>query len=170
MPQELFIYIVILIGFAIVLTPFGFGQVVVTYFFRTIFYLITSPYQLWKWRRKRREAKVRRQNYEILGNYVASLGNDPEILQYFRHLIEDGIETQELETLLEVNAQNLKNLEAMHQKEIVEETREQGEELKKMAAEQKELLLQSRLSLEQIKFREKLLEQLYAKIQKKYRL
>ena len=61
-------------------------------------------------------------------------------------------------------------MEILERKKLVEETQKQEEQLKEMAAEQKELLLQARLSLEQIRFREKLLDQLYHKIRKKYRL
>lgn len=136
--------------------------------FKAIWYIVFSPYYLIKWWLKRKAAKRRRRNYEILGNYVALLGNNPEILQYFRHLIEKGIPSEELHTLLETNLKNLKNFEIGKKRDLIKSQLEQETNWKQMAAEQQELLVQSRISLEQIKFREEVLDNLYHKIKKKY--
>ena len=64
----------------------------------------------------------------------------------------------------------MKTVAFQEQKQRLQEKIAEEEAMQKVSAQQQEILAQSRVSLEQIKFREKLLDQLYHKIRKKYRL
>ncbi len=145
-------------------SPLGFGR----WFVKILVYIIGFPYFLWRWHRNRALAKTRRLNYEFLGNYIALFAHNPEILKYLRSLIEEGISEQDFQNLLQRNLENLKAAELEQQKKLIREQLEQEQEFKKMATEQQELLIQSKLSLEQIKFRQQLLEHLYQKMAQKY--
>ncbi len=135
-----------------------------------ILVLLFWPYYIYKWYRGKKSAHQRQRNYEILGNYVALLGNNPTTLSYFRNLIETGVSEKRLVELLEINLNKLMTYQENAEIKKIEKQKENKEEIEQLLQEQKELLIQSRLSLEQIKFREKLLNGLYQKIQKKYRM
>lgn len=169
MPEIYQIAIGLVLGLAMLL-PFGIGNFLARLMWKAMLYTLGSPYWLWVGLRELRLARRRRANYELLGRYVALLGNNPEILRYFRQLIETGISQKELEKLINDNLSNLRQFEITQQQEEVRQKSQQEEMLKKLMTEQQEILAKSRVSLEQIKFREQLLEQLYHKIRKKYRL
>ena len=154
----------------ICLLPLGLGKLLARWIWTVLFYLVASPFLLWRAWRERKVTARRRRNYEILGRYVALLGNSSELLRYFRNLIENDIRERELQKLLEENVYRLKaHQQEQHKQELQQQLAEE-QVLKQLAAEQQEILAQSRVSLEQIKFREQLLEQLYHKIRKKYDL
>lgn len=152
---------------ALLFVPVGWGRFVLKWGWKLFWYLISSPYYLLMWVHESRAAARRRSNFELLGQYVAALGNNPHTLKYFRTLIENGIREQSLLKLLK---NNLQQAEGVHSPEEITEQLEQEQSLRKLAAQQQEILTKSQVSMEQIQFREKLLEQLYHKIRKKYRM
>lgn len=152
------------------LVPLKPGRFVLLSLGKTIIAILIIPYKFCSWLIEIHRAKRRRRNYEILGRYVALFDNNPEIIKYFRNLIECGIVEEELQAMLEANISYLRNFEIEAEREQSTNKLQQEQRLKKIAAEQQQILLQSRLSLEQIKFREQLLDQLYQKIRKKYQL
>jgi hypothetical protein len=169
MPDIYQIVLVVVLGLVVFL-PFGIGRSLARMMWSLVFYILGSPYWLWRGLHQWFTAHCRRRNYEILGRYVALLGNNPEILRYFRQLIESGISQKELEKLLADNLANLRQFEVTQQQNDVQQKSKQEETFKTLVAEQEEMLARSRASMEQIKFREQLLEQLYHKIRRKYRL
>ncbi len=153
----------IILGFVFIIVVFpGFGKF--------LLYIIAFPYFLWRWNRKRYLTKTRRHNYEMLGNYISIFAGHSDILKHLRKLIEDGISEPEFQALLDTNLKNLTEFEVDKEKKVIRAKLEEEIDFKKMAIEQQELLIQSKLSLEQIKFREKLLDNLYKKMQEKYKI
>ena len=132
--------------------------------------LFFFPYYLIRWFFQRRKTKRRRRNYEILGQYVALLGNNAGTIGYFRELIEKGIKEEELEDLIQANLQKIKDFEESKKKEAIRNELEKKMNMQELAQEQQEILTEAKMSLEQIKFREKLLDGLYQKIRRKYGL
>lgn len=128
------------------------------------------PYFLLKWYLQRRTRKRRRRNYEILGQYVALLGNNAGTLGYFRELIEKGIKEEELESLIQANVQKMRDFDESKKKKAIRRKLEDEMQMQELAQEQQEILAEAKVSLEQIKFREKLLDGLYQKIRRKYGL
>ncbi len=150
-----------------ILMPFSFGKMLL-WAFKILVYGIGFPYFAWRWKKKKMLGDTKKANYELLGHYVALLGNNSEILRYLKKLIESGISEKDFYLVMKLNLENLKNFELEKEREIIRARLEEESDFKKMAAEQQELLIQSKLSLEQIKFREQLLENLYNKMEKKY--
>jgi hypothetical protein len=153
-----------------ILSPFGLGEFFFKWILQWLFYLLISPYYIWLWLKECLAIGRRRRNYELLGRYIALMGNNPDNIKYFRQLVELGIKEKELESLLDANVENARNIKATEQQQELQQKTEEEEQIKKLALEQQEMLMQSRVSLEQIKFREKLLDELYQKIKKKYKI
>ena len=166
-----YIYIIFIVILTLVIfSPLEFGKLFLIWIGKALLYIIGFPYYIFRWKHKRYIARQRQNNYEILSNYIMVLEQHPQLLKYVKNLIEAGITEKELSTFLENNLHNLKNFEFNQKRDEIKKQFEQEKNFKELAKEQQELLLQSRLSLEQIQFREKLLDNLYKKIQKKYRL
>ncbi len=164
--QYVFIWI---IGIVIALAPFAAAPYLMR-FLKVLFYIATWPYFLWKKYSRWRKAKTRRRNYEVLGNYISLLGNNPDSLSYFKALIEDGISEEKFLELLETNVIKLRHFENNKKREEIRSQLEEQEQVKAMANEQQELLAKAEMGLEQIHFKQKLLDNFYRKIQKKYRM
>lgn len=152
-----------------ILMPFSFGKALL-WFCKFLIYCIGSPYFIWRWKKNKVLKQRQQKNYDLLGKYVVLLGNNPEILKYLRKLIESGITEKDFHLVMQVNLENLKNFELEKEREIIRTRLEEEADFKKMAIEQQDLLVQSKLSMEQIKFREQLLDNLYKKMEKKYHL
>lgn len=135
---------------------------------KILLFSIGLPYHIWKWRKKKKLAKIRQENYEYLGNYITLFADYPDILRYLRNLIENNIEPLAFQNIITSNLKNIELAQLDLQKKEIQQQLQEELEFKKLAAERQELLVQSRMSLEQIKFREQLLDNLYQKIKKKY--
>ncbi|BBM83005.1 hypothetical protein [Candidatus Uabimicrobium amorphum] len=141
-------------------------NIVAKFLFRTIFF----PFYLIRWWLRKKEIERRRRNYEILGQYVALLGNNSATLGFFRELIEKGIKEEELEKLIQANLQKMKDFDEGKKKEAIRSKLEEEMQMRELAQEQQTILSEAKMSLEQIKFREQLLDGLYQKIRRKYGL
>ncbi|WP_372369886.1 hypothetical protein [Candidatus Uabimicrobium sp. HlEnr_7] len=135
-------------------------------FFRGIFF----PFYLIRWWLRRKQTQQRTHNYEILGQYVALLGNNSATLGFFRELIERGIKEEELEKLIQANLQKVQDFNESKEKEAIRKKLEEEMQMRELAKEQQTILSEAKMSLEQIKFREQLLDGLYQKIRRKYGL
>ena len=131
MSRDISVFLVTALIIIVILTPFGFGRFFWKYISKILLLVLLAPYKLWKWLRERRVARVRRNNYELLGHYLALLGNHPELLQYLRRLIEKGMREKEFEHILKSNLDNLKNFEIERQRELVKAQLEQQHDFKK---------------------------------------
>lgn len=163
----------LLILFAIfffIMVPITIAQrgdnIVAKFLLRTLFF----PFYLIRWWLRKKEIERRRRNYEILGQYVALLGNNSATLGFFRELIEKGIKEEELEKLIQANLQKMKDFDEGKKKEAIRNKLEEEMQMRELAQEQQTILSEAKMSLEQIKFREQLLDGLYQKIRRKYGL
>lgn len=141
-------------------------NIVAKFLLRMVFF----PFYLIKWWLRKKEVERRRRNYEILGQYVALLGNNSATLGFFRELIEKGIKEEELEKLIQANLQKMKDFDEGKKKEAIRNKLEEEMQMRELAQEQQTILSEAKMSLEQIKFREQLLDGLYQKIRRKYGL
>lgn len=143
-------------------------------FLRWIWKLVSSivcfPYRVWRWRKNKRLLQTRQRNYKLLGNYVAVFAGHPDVLRYLRTLIENDTPEQEFQILLANNLKNLQMMEFELRKKELQLQLQEELNIKQIATQQQELLVESKMSLEQIKFREQLLDKLYQKIKEKYEL
>ena len=95
--------------FVLIFTLFGIGRLILSTILKFIFYVLAWPYYLWKWRREKINVKNRQKNYEILGEYIALLGNNPEVLSYLKKRIEKGVSPEEFSKILDNKLENIKN-------------------------------------------------------------
>ena len=162
--------LILFVIFFFIMVPITIAQrgdnIVAKFLLRTVFF----PFYLIKWWLRKKEVERRRRNYEILGQYVALLGNNSATLGFFRELIEKGIKEEELEKLIQANLQKMKDFDEGKKKEAIRNKLEEEMQMRELAQEQQTILSEAKMSLEQIKFREQLLDGLYQKIRRKYGL
>jgi len=121
----------------------------------------------WLW--QKHIAKKQRQNYELLGIYISYFQNKPAILRTLTEMIEKGISQKKFEGILRERAVIVqKERLAMEQKQIMLQNQEK-ESMLQIIKEQQELLAQSKMNFEQLKFREQVLDDLYSKAELKYK-
>jgi hypothetical protein len=121
----------------------------------------------WLW--QKHIAKKQRQNYELLGIYISYFQNKPAILRTLTEMIEKGISQKKFEGILRERAVVVQRERlAMEQKQIMLQNQEK-ESMLQIIKEQQELLAQSKMNFEQLKFREQILDDLYNKAELKYK-
>ncbi len=130
---------------------------------------VSCPFMFLNWLWQKHIAKKQRQNYELLGIYISYFQNKPAILRTLTEMIEKGISQKKFEGILRERAVIVqKERLAMEQKQIMLQNQEK-ESMLQIIKEQQELLAQSKMNFEQLKFREQVLDDLYNKAELKYK-
>lgn len=136
--------------------------------FKMILYTVSFPISLPIFLRRRYIIKMRRKNYEILGNYVAYFQNNPDLLRSLAYMIENNIRNEKFQQHLLQEVKKIYTDKIQQEKKEIEEQYDKKKSLENIIIEQQNLLAQSKSYFEQLKFREQVLEKLYEKAEKKY--
>ena len=136
--------------------------------FKIVLYIVTFPISLPIFLRKRYVIRMRRKNYEILGNYVSYFQDNPDLLRSLAYMIENNTKNEKFQQYLLQEVKKIYNDKIQKEKEDIQEQYDKKKSLENIIIEQQNLLAQSKSYFEQLKFREQALEKLYEKAEKKY--
>lgn len=152
--------LLIILGFLLYYTRF-------LWFF--LFKLILFPYYFLKGYRNYKEKKRRRLCQKLCAEYWFILGQQPNTLRYFEQLIDEGIQPKELKRILEANLIHSKILEKEKELQSLDARYRNEANIAEFKAEREALLAQTQVTLEQLRYKEKLLTQVYDKIKEKHK-
>lgn len=130
--------------------------------------ILFAPWTFIRWLSRRRDQERERLCRELCAEYFFIIGNNPQTIRYFEELIEQGIKPKELQRILEANLLHYKQLEEEKELQKLEAFYRSQVELAQFKEEKEELLAQTRINLEQLRNKEKLLSQIYDKLKEKY--
>lgn len=151
-------------------TLFGVGGQLFLYVWRFAVWVVLAPFGLVSWSFARRSARRKKRNYEVLASYMPVIGDNPRLVQYLEHLIEEGIEPERLQAALHRNAKVGEVVDFRRRmREMMLET-EKAAALSELESHHQAVLAESRAHLERLRFKERVLGGLFRKIRNKYRV
>ncbi len=151
-------------------TLFGVSGQLLLHVWRLLLWVLRSPFALASWLFARRAAGRRKKNYEVLASYMPVIGDNPRLIQYVEHLIEDGIHPERLQAALHRNAKVGEVVDFRRRmREMMLET-EKAATLAELETHHQAVLAESQARLERLRFKERVLGGLFRKIRNKYRV
>jgi hypothetical protein len=138
------------------------------WFFSTLWKILILPWTLFQGIKRFRERHRIQKCRELCAQYFFIIGNSPQTIQYFETLIHQGISLAALKKILEANLVHYQRLEREKQLESLDHTYRNQANIAQFQQEKEDLLTQTRLSLERLQHKEKILGKVVEKLNKKF--